>query len=204
MAAAALRLASAMTVRAVTASTIERLAHQLHDDAHRIVRYLVGRDYDLGAEDIRDIAWTVALWVAIDLMENEQNPVAEVNPLHRPALQKRARVEIRDFRSFRIPRIRLAIGAGRVRVRVAIAECDVDSFADLRASTRPDLAQLLAQLDAGLSAKQKAVLPHNRSSDAALASAERKRFERVKNQLREEASHCPELASEVADYFDSL
>lgn len=198
------RQVPAMTGRIVKASSIERIARLLHDDALRIVRLLIGRDYDLGAEDIRDIAWSVALWVAIGITETEVDPVTAVSALHRHVLEKRARAEIRDFRSFRIPRVRLASGAGGVRVRIAISECDVDSLADLRVSTQPDLSQLLAQLEADLSAPQKAVLPHNRSSDAALTPAERKRLERVTGQLRARAPHYPRLAVEVADYFDSL
>lgn len=194
----------AMTGRIVTTSSVERVARLLHDDALRIVRLLVGRDYELGPEDIGDIAWTVALWVAIHLTETEVDPVTEVSALNGYVLEKRARAEIRDFRSFRIPRVRLASGAGSVRVRVAIAECDVDSLADLRVPAQPDLAQLLAQLEAGLSAPQKAVLLHNRSSDAALTPAERKRLERVMQRLRETAPRCLRLASEVADYFDNL
>ena len=193
-----------MTGRIVKSSSIERIARLLHDDALRIVRLLIGRDYDLGAEDIRDIAWSVALWVAIDLTETEVDPETEVSALNGYVMEKRARAEIRHFRSFRIPRVRLASGAGSVRVRVAISESDVDSLADLRVSAQPDLAQLLAQLEAGLSAPQKCVLPHNRSREGALTPSERKRLERVMQQLREKAPRCPRLASEVADYFDNL
>ncbi|MHB1096437.1 MAG: hypothetical protein ACYC3F_09695 [Gemmatimonadaceae bacterium] len=204
MASAVHRRVPAMTGRIVTTSSVERVARLLYDDALRIVRSLVGRDHELGAEDICDIAWTVALWVAIDLAETEVDPVTEVSALNGDMLEKRARAEIRDFRSFRVPRVRLASGAGSVRVRVAIAECDVDSLADLRVSLPSGLAQLLAQLEAGLSASQKAVLPHNRSREAALTPAERKRLERVMQRLREQAPRCLRLASEVADYFDNL
>lgn len=204
MAAAVHRRATAMTVRLVKASSIELLARRLHEDALRIVRSLVGHDYDLGAEDIRDIAWTVSLWVAIDLTETERDFVTQVGALNGYLLEKRARVELRDFRAFRIPRVRLASGDGSVRVRVAIAECDVDSLADPRVFPEPDLQRLLAQLEAGLSAQQKSVLPHKRSSATALTPAERKRLERVTRQLRAKAPHYPRLAVEVADYFDSL
>jgi hypothetical protein len=91
-----------------------------------------------------------------------------------------------------------------VRVRVAIAACDVDSLADPRIFPEPDLSRLLAQLEAGLSEKQKSVLPHNRLGEAALTPAERKRLERVTRQLRERATQNPRLTVEVADYFDSL
>ena len=188
----------------VTTSSVERVAHLLHGDALRVVRALVGRDYELGAEDIWDIAWTVALWVSVDLTESGAPLVPEVSSLHRQALQLRARTELRYFRTFRVPRVRLASGAGSIRVRVAIAECDVDSLADTRAGPQTRLSQLLARLEAGLSVQGKSVLPHNRSSEAALTPAERKRFERVRQRLREQASRCPDLISDVADYFAAL
>ena len=191
-------------MRSFEESSVERSARLLHDIARQIVRSLVGRDYELGPEDIRDIAWTVALWVAIDIAEIGLTPEPVATALHLEALEKRARAELRHFRAFRIPRVRLAGDGGRVRVRVAIAACDVDSLADPRVSSEPDLPQLLAQLEAGLSAQQKSLLPHNRSSAKALTPAERKRLERVKRQLRERALHSPRLAVEVADYFDGL
>jgi hypothetical protein len=196
--------AGALTVRSVEASSVERSARLLNDRALGIVRSLVGRDYDLGPEDLRDLAWTVALWVAIDIAEIGLTPGPVVTAILLEALETRARAELRHFRAFRVPRVRLAGDGGSVRVRVANAACDVDSLADPRVSTEPDLAQLVAQLEAGLSAQQRSVLPHYRSSATALTPAERKRLERVKRQLRERASHCPRIAAEVADYFDSL
>lgn len=191
-------------MRSFDASSVERSARPLHDTALRIVRSLVGRDFDLGPEDIRDIAWTVALWVAVDEAELGLVRAPVVTALHLEALEKRARAELRHFRSFRIPRVRLAGDGGSVRVRVAIAECEVDSLADPRVCSETELPQLLAQLEAGLSACQKSVLPNNRSGATALTPAERKRLERVKRQLRERARHYPRLAVEVADYFDGL
>lgn len=185
-------------------SCVESKARLFYPAALRIVRRLVGRDYQLGPEDLHDIAWTVALWVAIDIDEIGRSPEQDGVALHRHELEKRARAELRDFRAFRIPRVRLAADVGSVRVRVAFSECNVDSLADPRVSAAPDLLQLLSQLDAGLSAQEKSVLPHNRSSELALTAAERKRLERVKQRLREQAPRCSRLAADVAEYFDGL
>ena len=204
MASAVHRRVPAMTGRIVTTSSVERVARLLHDDALRIVRLLVGRDYELGPEDIGDIAWSVALWVAFDIAEIGLTPEPALTALHLEALDTRARAELRHFHAFRVPRVRLARIAGSVRVRLVIADCDVDSLADPRVFPEPDLPRLLAQLEAGLSAQQRSVLPHNRSSATALTPAERKRLERVTRQLRARAPHYPRLAVEVADYFDSL
>ena len=202
MASAADRRAPAMTSRIVKASSVERFARLLYDDALRIVRSRVGRDYELGPEDIRDIAWTVSLWVSVDVTESGLNAVPVVRALYYQALELQTRIELRDFLAFRVPRVRLASGPGSGRVRVAIAERDVDSLADPRVSPERGLLGLLTKLEAGLSAKQKSVLPHNRPDAAALSPSERKRLERVKKRLREEAPRCQQLASEVADYFE--
>lgn len=186
------------------ASCVESKARLFYPAALRIVRRLVGRDYQLGPEDLRDIAWTVALWTAIDIDEIVRSQDRNGIAWHQDALEKRARVELHDFHAFRIPRVRLAASVGSVRVRVAISECNVDSLADPRVSAAPDLRQLLSQTEAGLSAQEKSVLPHNRSSEQALTAAERKRLERVKQRLREHAMRCPGLAAEVAEYFDGL
>lgn len=186
------------------ASSVESNARLLYQAALKVVRRLVGRDYQLGPEDLHEIAWTVALWVAIGIDEIGRSPEKDGIALHCAALEKRARAELSDLRAFRIPRVRFAADVGSVRVRVARSECDVDSLADPRASAAPDIRQLLSQLEAGLSAQEKSVLPHNRSSELALTPAERKRLERVKQRLREHALRCPRLAAEVAEYFDGL
>ena len=204
MATTAHRPAQPMTERIVSVPSVERVARMLHGDALRVVRSLVGRDYELGAEDIWDIAWTVALWVSVDVTETGAPLVPEVTALHRQALRLRARIELRDFRAFRVPRVRVASGAGSTRVRVAVVECDVDSLADARVQTPPPLSPILERLEMGLSAYDKSVLPHHRPSETALTPAERKRIQRVKQRLRDHVQRCPGLASEVADYFESI
>lgn len=198
------RRAPAMSERIVTAPSVERCARLLHGDALRVVRSIVGRDYELSAQDILDIAWTVALWVSVDITARGAILVPAVTALHRQALALRARIELRDFRCFRVPRVRLASSAGSTRVRVAIAKCDVDTLADPRVPSKAGLSELVAQLEVGLNEIDRSVLPHNRSSDAALTPAARKRFERVKRRLRDQASRNPRLRSDVADYFDRL